>query len=132
MVNELANAKRRGSDLDLETCTSKSLLITPPQANRTRQASPHPARPRGGGTAVVPWTVGRQARRTSVPEEAPDMGGPHAARTAGNNLAALARPPPSVPPHLHSLVRMFFLAVNTLHACINLSGHSKNKTVTLL
>ena len=126
MVNELVNAERRGSDLDLETCTLKSLLITPPQA------SPHPARPRGGGTAVVPWTVGRQARRTSVPEEPPDTGGPHAARTPGNNLAALARPPPSVPPHLHSLVHLFFLAINTLHACINLSGHSKNKTVTLL
>lgn len=48
MVNKLVNAERWGSDLDLETCTSKSPLITPPQANRMWQVSPYPERPRGG------------------------------------------------------------------------------------
>ena len=66
MVNELVNAERWGSDLDLETCTSKSPFIRPPRANCMRQVSLCPEHPRGGSMAVVPRTVGMQPRRTVV------------------------------------------------------------------
>ena len=48
MVKKLVNAERWGSDLDPETCTSKSPFIRPPRASCMRQAGPYPEHPRGG------------------------------------------------------------------------------------
>lgn len=133
MVNELVNAERWGSDLDLETRTSKSPFIRPPRANCMRQVSLCPERPRGGQHGSRARDRGNAATANScLRGTARHGGGSHAARTPDNNLTTLVRPPPSIPPHLHSLVHLFFLTVNTLRAFINLSGHSNSKTVTLL